>query len=375
MPLFQGNSQTNRDVSPVPAPEVTEGSLQRAYYRQVIEEGLHLLFEQRATACPMCSAQDLVRELTLQDYVLLKPGYFHMSRCQRCGHIFQNPRLNTRGLEFYYRDFYTGAGEATVQHHLASMSGYYQARARMIRGHHKPRRWLDVGAGYGHFSQAAAGLWKETKFHVIDVSESIKRAEDSGWAERAYIGTFLDVVPQLGETYDVVSMFHYLEHTPDPLAELRAAAAIVEPGGFLMIEVPDPDSVGRQLMGRWWPSWFSPQHLHFFPSRNMGTYLRNVGFEPILWHRAQAHQATDALFAMGNYMQKLLSPPNLPWSIIRKQAPISRLLTIKLMWFPLRLMMRVLDLLLSPLRYLPRWPNTYRVLAQKRDSLTKTSAS
>src|SRR5574341_1817747 len=81
---------------------------QMEYYRDVIEAGLHELFERRATICPMCTANDLVREQTLRDLIQLKPGYFHYSRCLRCGHIFQNPRLNARGLEFYYRDFYTG---------------------------------------------------------------------------------------------------------------------------------------------------------------------------------------------------------------------------------------------------------------------------
>jgi hypothetical protein len=33
---------------------------------------------------------------------------------------------------------------------------------------------------------------------------------------------------------------------------------------------------------------------------------------------------------------------------------------------PLRIAMKILDKLISPLRYLPRWPNTYRVLARKR---------
>jgi hypothetical protein len=33
----------------------------------------------------------------------------------------------------------------------------------------------------------------------------------------------------------------------------------------------------------------------FFPPRNMETYLREAGFDPIVWHNAKAHQATDAI--------------------------------------------------------------------------------
>lgn len=338
------------------------------YYRQIIEAGLHELFEQRAIVCPMCEGSDIILEQTLRDLVLLKPGFFHVSRCRSCGHLFQNPRLNERGLEFYYRDFYTGAGEEPVKRYLASKTGSYRARARMVKGHSEPRRWLDVGAGYGHFSQTARELWTETKFHVLDISASIKHAEDLGWAERAYVGRLLDLAPQLEETYDVVSMFHYLEHTPDPLAELRAVAAVIEPQGLLMIEVPDPDSIGRRLTGRYWPSWLAPQHLHFFPAGNMETYLREAGFDPILWHRAKAHQATDAAEAMENYLQQWSSFNGLPWIAYGSQSFRKGTLMMRLMQAPLRLTMKALDKLLSPLRYLPRWPNTYRVLSRKRDT-------
>lgn len=365
MPLDQAEPNGNLPPAGGPVPPKDSVTARSEYYSEALAAGLDTLFEPRATACPMCAGKDLAREQTLRDYIQLKPGFFHMSRCENCGHIFQNPRLNARGLDFYYRDFYTGAGETTIQRHLASTTSYYRARAQMIRPHHQPRRWLDVGAGYGHFSQTARTIWKETEFHVIDVSASIKQAEELGWAERAYAGTFLDVAPQLGETFDVVSMFHYLEHTPDPLAELRAAAAIVDRGGFLMIEVPDPDSIGRRLLGRGWPSWFAPQHLHFFPSRNMESYLRQAGFDPILLHRAKAHQSTDALFSVENYLRQKAPAPRLPWPTVDSQASITRLLSIKLMWFPLRLIMMAFDLLLSPLRYIPRWPNTYRVLARK----------
>jgi SAM-dependent methyltransferase len=357
-------------IAQAPEPEVSENSVieQRQYYREIIEAGVHLLFEERATFCPMCGEGNLVREQTLRDLVLLKPGFFYISRCCSCGHLFQNPRLNARGLEFYYRDFYSGTGEETIKRHLSSMTRSYRARAEMVQGHGQPRTWLDVGAGYGHFSRTARDVWRNTKFHVLDMSPSIKQAEESGWAERAYVGFLLDLTSTM-ETYDVVSMFHYLEHTPDPLAELRAAATRIEPNGLLLIEVPDPDSIGRKLMGRYWPSWFAPQHLHFFRADNMQTYLRNTGFEPIAWHRAKAHQATDVTFAIENYLMQWGAIGGLPWNLYGI-GPAKRGQTLmSLLQAPFRFTASMVDHLLSPLRYLPRWPNTYRVLARKRSDV------
>lgn len=341
--------------------------MQLEYYHRTIESGLHKLFEPPESLCPMCGSTELVREQTVQDWIQLKPGYFHMSRCRTCGHIFQNPRLNASGLEFYYGDFYTGAGETAIHQHLASMQGAYRKRARMITGFHEPRRWLDVGAGYGHFSRVARGIWRGTEFHVLDVSPSIQNAMELGWAERAFAGPFLQLVPELKGSYDVVSMFHYLEHTVDPIAELCAAAAVLDSHGFVMIEVPDPDSVGRRLMGRHWPSWLAPQHLHLIPSRNMERYLRDAGLEPVLWHRASAHQAIDATFATENYLRYRYFNQSLPWVILDARANQTGRGWIQLLAMPVRAAMRILDVLLSPLRYFPRWSNTYRVLAIKSD--------
>jgi 2-polyprenyl-3-methyl-5-hydroxy-6-metoxy-1,4-benzoquinol methylase len=356
--------------SPATDPASNEDSITNSaeYYRQVLEAGVHNLFEQRATVCPMCEEGDLVREQTLTDLVQLKPGFFHISRCRSCGHLFQNPRLNAKGLEFYYRDFYTGAGEATVSRHLEFMTSTYRARARMIKGRLQPIHWLDVGAGYGHFARTAREVWPSTKFDVLDQSPCIAQAEQAGWADRAYTGNFLDLAPRLHHSYDVVSMFHYLEHTVDPICEIHAVSGLLEPEGLLMIEVPDPDSIGRRWMGRYWPSWLAPQHLHFFPARNMQKYLREAGFDPILWHRARAHQATDASLAMENYLQHWSAVQNLPWNVYGVSLRRRGLFLMRMMQQPVRISMRALDLVLSPFRFLPRWPNTYRVLARKRHS-------
>ena len=120
-------------------------------------------------------------------------------------------------------------------------------------------------------------------------------------------------------------------------------------------------------MGRFWPSWFAPQHLHFFPARNMEIYLREAGFDTILWHRAKAHQATDATFAMENYLRQWSPVQGLPWNVYGSRPSKKGQRVITLMQGPIRLTMNALDQILSLLRYLPRWPNTYRVLARKRE--------
>jgi hypothetical protein len=69
--------------------------------------------------------------------------------------LFQNPRLSLEGLDFYYRNFYDGPGEAAVRPMFAAQREHYLARGRMLQGIATPTRWLDVGGGHGDFCHAA----------------------------------------------------------------------------------------------------------------------------------------------------------------------------------------------------------------------------
>ena len=68
-------------------------------------------------------------------------------------------------------------------------------------------------------------------------------------------------------SFDVVSMWHSLEHVHDPLAVLQAAHQVLAPGGRLLVAVPNIDSLPFRWFG---PAWFGldlPRHLtHFTPA-------------------------------------------------------------------------------------------------------------
>src|SRR5690625_7825123 len=90
---------------------VDEVAQRRPRYLADIAAGLDRFFEPRRKDCPWCGSDRLVVRLRTTDLLQHKPGRFVLERCGDCDHIFQNPRLNGEGLEFYYRDVYDGLGE------------------------------------------------------------------------------------------------------------------------------------------------------------------------------------------------------------------------------------------------------------------------
>lgn len=340
--------------------------LARSYYQAVLAAGVEHLLEARRDDCPWCGSTELSVHLRTTDLVQRKPGHFTLERCRSCRHIFQNPRLSLAGLEFYYRDFYDGLGQQTVERIAELGARSYRGRAEIIRPFATPAAWLDVGAGHGHFCRQARGAWPATRFDGLDQSEGIEAAQRRGWIDQCYRGQFTALADQLAGHYDVVSMHHYLEHTREPLDQLDTASKIVPDGGFLLIELPNPDSGFGRLLGRWWMPWFPPQHQHMIPVRNLVRSLAERGFSTMAIERGVAHQGRDLTMSLWLAINACAPDPSLPWmpstpdhwrQLRRKAASAAGR--------PLLISASALDSLLDHVVRRTRGGNAYRVLARK----------
>jgi ubiquinone/menaquinone biosynthesis C-methylase UbiE len=351
-----------------PAPHKINAAELRPVYETLLAHGTDPFFEPPRDDCPLCHGRGLAKVVEVGDHYQRKPGKFVLSRCQSCGHVFQNPRLSLEGLAFYYRDFYDGLGEELTQTVFSSETAEYRERARLVSAFAKPRRWLDVGAGHGHFCCFARDLLPETRFEGLDLSESIEHAVRRRWVDRGIRGLFPEVAPKLaagGEHYDVVSMSHYLEHTLDPAAEIEAAARVLPNGGLLFIEVPDPESRLGRLFGRGWLPWFQPQHLHFLTVKNIHRLLVERAFEPVVWHRGEAHQPAEFTYLTLFALNRLALSSDVPW---RPEAGAATRAWRRVVWsagLPFLALAWLLDHALAPLFRREGWSNTYRVLARR----------
>ncbi|MBP2472851.1 SAM-dependent methyltransferase [Crossiella equi] len=336
----------------------------RLGYTEDVAAGLDRFARPRRADCPWCGGRSLRPRLVTGDLHLHKPGTFHVEECTGCGHVFQNPRLTGQGLEFHYRDCYDGLNEHNVQGLFALRREYYLRQARSLVRHGKPERWLDVGTGHAHFCEQAKEVWPQTVFDGLDMSSGVEAAARRGRVAHAYRGTFPELAPELASSYDAVSMFHYLEHSTDPVAELLAARTALRPGGHLVVEVPDPECRYSTLLGRYWGGWVQPQHLHFVPLRNLRAKLGELGFTVVGTQRREAG-APDLTVAAWLLLNDLAPRTDQPWH--RAAGPWSRLgrVAVFTAGAPLLLAAAVADRVLEPVSEGLRLCNAYRVIARK----------
>ncbi|WP_394342112.1 class I SAM-dependent methyltransferase [Streptomyces spongiicola] len=338
----------------------------RAEYGAALSGGHRAFFEPLRHGCPWCGSVRIGGHLLTRDLIQHKPGSFRVDRCRSCGHLFQNPRLNARGLDFYYRDFYDRLGEQQLDAMFGGRTRSYRRRAEAVRPHlDGVKRWLDVGTGHGHFCETARTLLPEVAFDGLDRSEGVEVAERRGRVVRGLRGGLTELAPEFAGEYDAVSLFHYLEHCTEPLRELEAARTSLRPGGLLVVEVPDPESRYAHLLGRWWLPWLQPQHLHLMPVGNLRGALSELGFTVLAEQHRTAHEPVDLVAAVWLALEGAVPRDDLPWLV--PTGPARRALrgAALLAGVPALAAAALLDHAVAPLAGRLGLYNAYRLVARR----------
>ncbi|WP_184503052.1 class I SAM-dependent methyltransferase [Streptomyces botrytidirepellens] len=368
--MSQDNATSDTLGAEAPRPSRAEAvAALRPRYQADLDQGTERFFEPRRTDCPWCGSTRLKRRLRTKDRFQNKPGRFRLDTCRDCRLVFQNPRLNGDGLEFYYRDFYDGLGEEGMGNVFSGRQKMYRRRAEALKpSADAPAKWLDVGTGHGHFPEVARTVFPDTVFDGLDFTEGVELAEREGRIDHGIRGSFPELAGErLAGRYDVVSMFHYLEHSTDPRAELRAAHRALGPGGHVLIEVPDPECWFARLFGRFWLPWLQPQHLYFLPVAGLRKELEALGFTVVLEQHRESSDTVDLLGAVWLGANAVLPPDDAPW-LAQPPGRARWLLRCAglVAAVPALVVATTLDrLLLKPLAGLGKVSNAYRLVARR----------
>lgn len=229
--------------------------------------------------CPYCQADDYRVHLVRGDLSLGQPGEFRLVRCNRCDLVYLNPRPARQELEALYPeeyDQYTAALKESPR--LARWDRRYGLRKRCqaILRFKSAGRLLDVGCATGDFLDV---MREFPGWQVMGVELSAHAANYA----RLELG--LDVlVGTLEEnrlddaSFDVVTLWNVLEHLPDPLATLREIRRILKPGGLLVMNTPNLDSLDARLYGPYWIGYELPRHFCVFSYRTLRMVVDRAGF-------------------------------------------------------------------------------------------------
>ena len=89
----------------------------------------------------------------------------------------------------------------------------------------------------------------------------------------------LSAAPFALGSFGAITMFHVLEHLYDPSSYLQAAHNLLQPGGKLIVQVPNAACWQFLLFGENWNGLDVPRHLVDFRARDLDALLEECGFE------------------------------------------------------------------------------------------------
>jgi SAM-dependent methyltransferase len=235
---------------------------------------------------------------------------FPLFRCGECGSYFQHPMPSSSEIASFYPDSYSSfdmpelavtdaarailGGQLTVRDISRLRGAGLDSRLAMLASagpaDRRFPRVLDVGAGSGHFLAGVQRVFSTDFMLAVDVSErAVERCVARGIPAR--VGG-VEVVTE--RDFDLVIVNHTIEHVPNPRGLIAAVADRLRGGGYLLLSLPDVDSVYRRLLGHRWGGFEVPRHLVSF-SRS--------GIERLLRQQFQiVHRFSDRFF-MSNFAQ------------------------------------------------------------------------
>jgi len=76
-------------------------------------------------------------------------------------------------------------------------------------------------------------------------------------------------------------MFHVIEHVPHAGRVLESIYDILAPGGVLIGQTPNVESLGRRVWKDLWTQWHAPQHLVLFSDETLRRHAEKAGFEVV----------------------------------------------------------------------------------------------
>ena len=205
-------------------------------------------------SCTLCGGNDfkLISEKDSKSKVELI-----VCLCNTCSMVSQNPVPTEQEVEQYYateyRQDYKQVFEPKLKHvyragNLALNRIGFLTKSSITSG-----KLLDVGAGGGEFTYVSS----QSGFDSTGIEPNIGYSNYAKDQYQANVQT--GQLADIDDRFDVITMFHVMEHIPDPVKTFKKLYDLLNEDGSLFIEVPNIETYGQSPVNT-----FFKAHIHYF---------------------------------------------------------------------------------------------------------------
>ena len=204
--------------------------------------------------CPLCGA----------DSIAVLDSTANLCECKQCEYVFDNPRPTLAALITFYSQP-TKYDQWLAEE--AARDALWARRLKILRAIAKPGSLLDIGTGIGQLLAIARPFFSDVC--GTEVSESAINIARQKYNLQLLAGE-IQTIDFGSKKFDNITIFHVLEHVPNPRDVIEKCASLLVDGGTLTIAVPN------DLY-----SWRGKRFLRTFVTRRFGR-LGRVGLAKIV---------------------------------------------------------------------------------------------
>lgn len=226
--------------------------------------------------CPLCEHSDSAMVATLA-----RAGHeFTIRQCAACAHRYTHPVPAPEDFSLFYDD--DAAYQAFRTEQSSGRSALY-VWLRELRLRHRARmmtkrmgrtgRCLEFGCGMGDFLVAL----KSKGWETVGIEPSARAAE--ACRQKGLDVTQGDDPAAATGTFDLIVLWHVIEHVPDPVGTLAELRSLLKDDGLLAIAIPNLDSFDAKHYAP--EAWFGtdvPRHLQHFTQRSLIKLCARLGW-------------------------------------------------------------------------------------------------
>lgn len=231
--------------------------------------------------CPVCRGESQQDFLEAEDHNVSN-DLFKIVECVACSFRFTNPIPTEETIGDYYKSENYVSHSGTKKGFVNRV--YHIVRSRAIKQkenlaakYSKEQTILDIGCGTGDF----LGYCKSQNWKTLGL-EPDQSARKIALESNAIDAKVLKHLYEIeANTFDVISMWHVLEHVYNLNEDIEQYKKILKKDGALIVAVPNCSSKDAEHYRSSWAAYDLPIHLYHFRPDNMKQLFSKHGMEVV----------------------------------------------------------------------------------------------
>lgn len=225
--------------------------------------------------CPWCDSEKTQMHLWVKDLFLTGEA-FEIQECLKCGLLFTEPRPDADKIGKYYQseEYYS---------HQENNKGFIPRIYETVKGFNLKKKYklatkglskgkmLEIGCGAGDFLK----VMEKHGWNCVGIEPSENAKAIAKKKVKAELLNPEDLSTLPDDSFDLITMWHVLEHVDNLKEEIMHLQRLLKKGGRLVLALPNFKSADADYYKEYWAAYDVPRHLNHFCRESINNIFKN----------------------------------------------------------------------------------------------------